>query len=388
MILFAAVSLMGCSEPELVNNTDEVSQKIEISVDSEIALVELGSTGSDSNDIDTESITYVSWKVIDYGGPPFFRLYEILNDDELALMNHHAPYGLEPDEWEEYQEIITIPVIEGSKIEAGDTVYVNEPYAWSDNYAFIIYDGCILGGLDRKGLLVPLDEADLEEYKHVTWDWGFRLFQDGQYLDTVSCYGFDDEWLDGIKAESMSLAYLDLMTTVEMEYKGERFGGLAVNDGEPLTFGSKTQLDTTAEVYVDYIAEILAENDLEGEPVHIREIVRTDLEGDGLEEVLIVASNINAPDKLKGQYSMVVLRKVIDGNVETIFLTEQIKHGLPVETEQRLLYDYELCEIVDLDHDGVCELLIAESYYEGLFYLVYKLVDDEPQLMLINGFGA
>lgn len=102
---------------------------------------------------------------------------------------------------------------------------------------------------------------------------------------------------------------------------------------------------------------------------------------------MIVASNLAAPDQNKGQYSIVLLRKVIDGKVDSLFLTKQIKNMLPGDSNDRLLYDYELREIVDFDHDGVCELLLSETYHEGRFYLVYKLVDGEMQLILENGFG-
>lgn len=273
-----------------------------------------------------------------------------------------------------------------NRIEVADVLYVNVPYCWSQDCAFIIYDSFVLGGLDRSSELIPISEKSLEEYWHTSGDWGFRLFRDGQYLDTVSYYGFDETWLRDMVTESNNPARTDSML-VNIDYERERFEGLAVNDGEPLTFGPKIPLTSESEGYVDFIAKILADNGLVGEPVHIREIVKTDLEGDGIDEVLIVASNIDAPDQNKGQYSIVLLRKVIDGKVESLFLTKQIKNMLPGDWNDRLLYDYALREIVDLDHDGVCELLLSETYYEGRFYLIYKLVDGEMQLILENGFG-
>lgn len=381
---------------------------------------------------DTESVTKVSWKVIDYGGPPYFHLYVKMNEEEyyagyfygenfetgrqidtpehaltaagaiwtgagehfyiyqkseteLALMNHYVPYASQPEEWEEYQEVITIPVTKGNKIELGDMEYVREPYAWSQKYSFILYDGFLLGGLNISDTMLPISEENLEEYWHITGDWGFRLFQDGQYLDTVSYHGYADEWLRNI-VTGVSHENIEKLL-VELEYNGERFDGLAVNDGAPLTFGTVMQLDPTAEVYVDYIAEILADHGLEDETVHIREIVKTDLEGDGMEEVLLIASNIDSPDQRNGQYSIAVIRKVMDGKVESLFLTKEIRNGLPDGLENRLLNNYELLEIVDLDHDDVCELLIKQTYYEGDYYHIYKLVDGEMRLILENGFG-
>lgn len=277
---------------------------------------------------------------------------------------------------EDYQEIITAPIEEESK---------EEPYLWPDDPSFIIYDSYVMGVLNKSRTLVPISEADLETYKHTKGDWGFHLFKDGEYLDTVPYYGFDSQWLHDVVTE-VNDPYNWLM--LELEYQGECFDGLAVNDQEPLMFGAKIQLDPSAQVYQDYMAEILADHGLENEPVHIREIVRTDLEGDGVDEVLMIASNIGSPNRLKGQYSIVVLRKIIDGKVESIFLVKDIKDSLPYDSENRLLYDYGLREIVDLDHDGIYELLITETYYEGQYYLVYKFVNGEPQLVLANGFGV
>lgn len=387
----------------------------------------------ESNKQEQELVTKVSWKVIDYGGAPYFHLYVTLNDaqdfyagyfygenletgvyadtpdnaltavgatwagvgelfyiyqkneTELALMNHHAPYGSQPEEWEEYQEIITISIPEGSKIKIGNVVDEQEGYVWSQDYAFIIYDGYVLGGMDKSENLVPAFEADFNEYWQISGRWGFRLFQDGQYLDTVSYDGFDDEWLQIIETELKDSGKVDSMV-VKLNYKGEYFDGLALNDGSPLMFSPKISMDSSTEVYRNYISEILADNGLDEETVHISEIVKTDLEGDGIDEVFIIASNMNAPDQLKGQYLIVVLQKIMDDKVESIFLKKHITKVQPEDLEERLTPDYELREVVDLDHDGVCELLLAETWHEGSSYQVYKMLNGEMQLILENGF--
>lgn len=161
------------------------------------------------------------------------------------------------------------------------------------------------------------------------------MFKGGQYLDTVFCYGFEDEWLHDVTTEFLDPAETDAML-VKIKYKGERFDGLASNDGEPLTFGSKIQLDPNAFLYKDRIAEILADHGLEDESVHIREIVRTDIENDGIEEVFIIASNRDSSDKLKGRYSIAALQKVIDGKVETLFLSKQIEIMAPTDLNEKL----------------------------------------------------
>lgn len=416
MIFGIAAFLAGCTDYETAVHTDFVPAALE------------------TNRPDTELNTKVSWKVVDYGGPPYFHLYLTVNDEkdyyagyfwgenfevggradtpanaltaagaiwtgvgeffyiyqksetELALMNHFVPYGSQPDEWEEYKEIITIPIEKGSKVEAGELLYEEKPYIWSQDYSLILYDSFLLGGLDNSWTLVPVSEGNLEEYEDTEWEWGLRLFQDGQYLDTVSYSGFTSEQFDEI-ARGTGHPGKNQLPIVELEYKGERFKGLAINDGEPITFGSKIVLDPETEEYVKDVNKILADHGLKGEAVHIREIVKTDLEGDGIEEVLITASNIHSMDRLMGRYSFIVLKKVIDNKAAFVFLTKQIEHMPADGFDKGKVSDYELCEIVDLDHDGICELLIRENCLGAPFYSVYKLVDDEMQLIL-GDFGA
>lgn len=386
------------------------------------------------NPSDTGFITKVSWKVVDYGGPPYFHLYLTLNDEkdyyagyfwgenftvgeyadtpanalmaagsvwtgagelfyiyqksetELALMNHYAPYGSQPEEWEPYQEVITIPIEEGGKVEAGELLYEEKPYVWPRDYPLILYDGFLLGGLNDSRTLVPVSEGNLEEYRDMEGEWGFRLFQEGQYLDTVAYHGVTLKQLEDI-VRGAGHSSKNQLPVVELEYKGERFKGLAVNDGKPIMFGSKIHLNPETEEYVKDVEKILADHGLEGQAVHIKKIVRTDLEGDGIEETLITASNIHSADKLMGRYAFIVLKKSIDSKTELVFLAKQIGHLPAADFEEEQISDYELCEIVDLDHDGICELLIRENCQEAPLYSVYKLVDDKMQLIL-GDFGT
>ena len=133
------------------------------------------------------------------------------------------------------------------------------------------------------------------------------------------------------------------------------------------------------------MSQILADNGLFGETVKISEIIKLDIEGDGVDEVLIIASNANSSDMVNGQYSIVVMRKIMEGNVESIFLIKDIRTNLPTELNTRTIYEYELCDVVDLNYDGDCELLIKSEYYEGHCYHVYEIEDNEYKIVLEDG---
>src|SRR6266487_4776999 len=82
-------------------------------------------------------------------------------------------------------------------------------------------------------------------------------------------------------------------------------------------------LDPTQKVYLDAVREFLKTKGIEQPKVKIDNIVRVDLDGDGEEEVLISATNYFTKDDSvpmrspAASYSMVILRRVVAGKVET-----------------------------------------------------------------------
>ena len=81
--------------------------------------------------------------------------------------------------------------------------------------------------------------------------------------------------------------------------------------------------DTTQAVYVDAVRDFLKTKGIEQPKVKIDNILRVDLDGDGEDEVLISATNYFSKDNRvpmrspAGSYSMVLLRCVVAGKVET-----------------------------------------------------------------------
>jgi len=80
---------------------------------------------------------------------------------------------------------------------------------------------------------------------------------------------------------------------------------------------------TTQQVYSDAVRDFLKTKGIEQPKVKIENILRVDLDGDGEDEVLISATNYFSKDDRvpmrspAGSYSMVLLRRVVAGKVET-----------------------------------------------------------------------
>ena len=84
-------------------------------------------------------------------------------------------------------------------------------------------------------------------------------------------------------------------------------------------------------------------------------------------------------------YSVVFLRTVVKGKVQTFELGgEFLKPGAPSDAPN----EYNLLPPLDLNGDGVLEILIGSHYYEGGGSSVYELKNGKPKLILDEVAGA
>lgn len=146
------------------------------------------------------------------------------------------------------------------------------------------------------------------------------------------------------------------------------------------------------ETYLKLISDILQENGLKGVPAKITQNYRIDLEGDGIDEVLICASNINfeAPGmyQRKETYCIILFRKVIHGEVKNILLSNYFYSKDGTDEDIRLVYVDKIHSFIDANGDGVMEVIIESRYYEGYSFTLYELRDNKLVEVLENGWGA
>jgi len=98
--------------------------------------------------------------------------------------------------------------------------------------------------------------------------------------------------------------------------------------------------DATHSFYVDAVRDFLKSRGIDHPQVRITRILRADLDRDGQEEVLISATNYFTEDKSDhsaapfpeppihapqgGSYSIFILRRVVDGNVQTKLVAGEV----------------------------------------------------------------
>jgi len=160
--------------------------------------------------------------------------------------------------------------------------------------------------------------------------------------------------------------------------------------------------DTTQSVYADAVRDFLKSHGINDPKVRITRILRVDLEGDGEAEVLISATNYFTGDKSNvhpaapfseapihapqgGSYSIVILRRVIEGNVQTKLVAGEV-YAKPDESVAPNVYN--LAAVLDLNGDGKLEVIVHSFYYEGGQTTIYRCEPDKIEPVLSVECGA
>jgi hypothetical protein len=144
--------------------------------------------------------------------------------------------------------------------------------------------------------------------------------------------------------------------------------------------------------YSDFARPLLAARGLDVESPVIKQVVRLDLEGDGVNEVVAVAEEITGDSGIyaeEGNYSVVFMRKVVDGEVQTAVLEESIA-SVSEEIPTPFITALSVAAVADLSGDGKMEVVINGVYYEGEGWAVFEYVNDDlgPVMQIGAGCGV
>ena len=158
--------------------------------------------------------------------------------------------------------------------------------------------------------------------------------------------------------------------------------------------------DTTQKAYVDAVRDFLETKEIKQAKVKIDIILRVDLDGDGEEEVLISATNyFEKADRVPmrspaGTYSMVLLRRVVAGKVETQLIAGEFHpKAYPGKgSDDDASFDapnaYKVVGAFDLNGDGKLEIVIHSHYYEGAETTIYRYDPKKSEALLSVSCGA
>jgi len=139
--------------------------------------------------------------------------------------------------------------------------------------------------------------------------------------------------------------------------------------------------------YAGHARDLLSARGLAVPSPVITQLFRVDLEGDGVNEVLVVAEDMpeNFFDAGEENYSIAFLRKVVDGEVQTAIFGASVSPESGVEANT-----FSIGGVGDLNGDGKMEIVTSGAYYEGAWIEVWEYVDDDigPSPQLSQGCGS
>lgn len=152
------------------------------------------------------------------------------------------------------------------------------------------------------------------------------------------------------------------------------------------------QQETDDGTYSAFARPLLAARGLDVPNPVIKQVVRFDLDGDGVNEVVAVAEEVTGDGGIyaeEGNYSLVFMRKVVEGEVQTAILGESIVDELQ-EFETPFILTHAVAAVADLSGDGKMEVVLDEVYYEGQGWSVWEYVNDDlgPVLQIASGCGV
>ena len=247
------------------------------------------------------------------------------------------------------------------------------PTPTPDMSVFAIIDGrtsYLLGG-SQNGVWLSADMTapyvlDGEEY---------RLFNSTEHLGNGI----------GNKAETIENGPCTRNYTVALDPKPDYVPVLEIAGSWDVLPRTTTRL-APAVVYKDAIEELLIQQGITNPEVEIINILRVDLEGDGVDEVLInavhMASRAVLPPVTAGDYSLIVLRKIVNGEVVAIPLVIDIY----LESKE-LAYPtiYTIGGVYDLNGDGRLDIFVEGRRWEGRSVSIFDIEGETAHLALSVG---
>ncbi len=169
-------------------------------------------------------------------------------------------------------------------------------------------------------------------------------------------------------------------------------------DSGRVAFGIRADWDATPRtpditaggggVYLEQVAELLGQNGIDPALATVDSVARIDLEGDGVDEVVVTANHSpDWPQPEAGNYSLVFLRKVVNEEVQTAILFSTYLADAP---EDFFWVRARLGGFADLNGDDKLEILMVTEYYEGDGVEAFEYVNDDlgPVSVMGTGCGA
>ena len=151
-----------------------------------------------------------------------------------------------------------------------------------------------------------------------------------------------------------------------------------------ITPAAPAELESRGSAYESDVRTFLSERGFPGKTAKLSQLIKTDLDGDGIDEVVINAADTERDNARKGEYSLVLVKRGKDGSLIplNVDITEEDSDA------PSLLWDNTVVSIADLDGDGTMEIILYGAYYYGDGWQVFRIGDTKAEPVLTCGCGG
>lgn len=158
-------------------------------------------------------------------------------------------------------------------------------------------------------------------------------------------------------------------------------GMIGVAPGWQVTHGVAEELPANNDLYRQVVLDFLSDAGVVDPQIGTMHIYRIDLESDGSDEILITDTRVESAHTVAaGDHSIVLMRKVSGSGVVTIpilvDLYAAIGYGNPFPCS------YSVANFIDLNQDGVLEVVVSYDRWEGFGASVHQVHADSAEQVL------
>ena len=153
----------------------------------------------------------------------------------------------------------------------------------------------------------------------------------------------------------------------------EEAGFTAVMDGWLTTKREVTELSDDGQFYQQAVSDWLKTQGMISPQPGTLQVFRTDLEGDGVNEIFISATHLDESQHMTypGDYSIVLMRKVIGNDAVTVPLVSNLYY----DNNSGMTFPptYSLANFIDLNQDGIMEVVVDVQKWEGFGARIFQI---------------
>jgi len=226
-------------------------------------------------------------------------------------------------------------------------------------YGGKVYDSnffLLLGGAGTDGWLPP-DESVARFSGEVTYSL-HSMTQEAKYF----LWGETPEFSPTCKSY-----------TIGTEAVLDEGGFVGVVDGWAIMKRTADELPADGELYQQAVLDWLKAEGVDDPQLGTLQIFRVDIDGDGSDEIFISATRLDESQHTTqaGDYSIVLMRKISGNDV----ITKLIVGDVYASKEPEITYPrtYSLANFIDLNQDGVLEVVVSFFKWEGFGASVFQV---------------